>query len=288
MSVSGTEKNFPFLRRFIFHGNAVAAGVVLTKVGETPQDRPSPIHGQSSLPVIGGHSESFAPGSDPSFSEFFSYGECRTQADGVVNERGTVTTVSASVKKIRMINRPSPDEAPDPHPIEFVAGALSLRLRSTHGLEGQPSIEFVERPKFEGMSLDGRPIEVELRPQFLELTRMEDLEDRFKKDQAFFSDCRLWFMRSPRQRPPSFGKGIPRVNGYAVSSIVRGIRWGDKVIEGHVLRLKGFGSIYFGEVLMNEYNRRLTLVRVQMGSEVELRAAFAEGDPNGTWWPPLN
>ena len=52
-----------------------------------------------------------------------------------------------------------------------------------------------------------------------------------------------------------------------------------------MLRFEGFGSIYFGEVIMNEYNRRFTLVRVEMGSDVEANVAFAEGDPNGSWIP---
>ncbi|MEO8130212.1 MAG: hypothetical protein ABJF23_00265 [Bryobacteraceae bacterium] len=286
MSQSAADETNPFLRRFVFHGNAAAAGVVLTKIGKIPQDKPIPVHGQSALPVTGGHSESFVAGSDPSFAGIFSYGECRTQVDGVLREQTATTTLRVSLEKIRLINRPSDDEDPHPRDIEFVASALSLQMRSTHGAQGQPSIEFVEKPKFEGMFLEGRPIHLELRPQFLELTRMADLEKRFKEDRNFFSDCRLWFMRGPRQPKPSFGKNIPRVNGYAVSSIVRSIRWGNEAIEGHILRRKGFGAIYFGEVLINEYNRRLTLVRVQMGSQNELRGAFVEGDANGSWWPP--
>jgi hypothetical protein len=39
-------------------------------------------------------------------------------------------------------------------------------------------------------------------------------------------------------------------------------------------------------MLVNEFTRRVTLVRVKMGSDNEAEAAFAEGDPNGTWIPP--
>jgi hypothetical protein len=39
-------------------------------------------------------------------------------------------------------------------------------------------------------------------------------------------------------------------------------------------------------MLVNEFNRRVTLVRVKMGSEGQGDASFGEGDPNGTWIPP--
>ena len=78
------------------------------------------------------------------------------------------------------------------------------------------------------------------------------------------------------------------MNGFVQCSIVRSITWGGQKIAGHVLTKKGFGSIYFGEMLINENNRRVTLVRVKMGSDTEAEATFAESDPNGSWWPPEN
>ena len=53
--------------------------------------------------------------------------------------------------------------------------------------------------------------------------------------------------------------------------------------EGHILRLTGFGTIYFGEVLIKDDNRRLTMVRLEMGSAVRADVAYAEADPNGNW-----
>ena len=50
-----------------------------------------------------------------------------------------------------------------------------------------------------------------------------------------------------------------------------------------MLKLTGFGTIYFGEVLMNANNRRLTMVRLEMGSALKAGVAYAEADPNGTW-----
>jgi hypothetical protein len=276
-----------FPKRFVFHGNAVAAGVFLTKIDQKPEYKASPVHGQSSLPVIGGLSESFVKTSDPEFQRFFSYSDASTRAEGVVNRGTAITTVSASLKNLRMVNQPSPQEAPEPRDVVFRAGSLSLIVRSTHS-KGQPRIEFVNPPQAEELFLDEMPIKLEFRQQFLRLSKMQDLEEKFRTDKYFYTEHRDAFMRLDPERPPAFGQRIPRMNGYAVCSIVQRIRWGDQAIEGHVLRKTGFGTIYFGEMLVNDNNRRITLVRVKLGSLNAAEGAFVEVDPNGDWVPPQN
>jgi hypothetical protein len=289
-SANGANKGAPnsdrFPARFVFHGNAVAAGAIITRVGQEQVLKVSPVQGQSSLPTIGGHSESLVQGSDPAFAEVFSYGEVRTQADGILQDAGAVTTVSTSVRDLRMVNRPSPGETPDLHPIEFKAALLSLDLRSTHPRKGPPRIEFSSPPQFQGISLDNLPVIVNLRQELLDLSVMADLEARYRKDKKFFADVRNAFMWPDPSKPPAFGQKIPRMNGYGVTSIVRSIQWGEQQIDGHVLTKTGFGSIYFGEMLINEFNRRVTLVRVKMGSDTGADGSFGDGDTNGTWIPP--
>jgi hypothetical protein len=274
-----------FPPRFIFHGNAVGAEVIIHRIGKERVNRVSPAQGQSSLPVIGGHSESFVEKSDDRFNDVFSYGECRTQARGVVEDLNATTEISASVRDLSMVNRPSPGEAEDLRPIEFRAGLLGVAVTSLHPRRGQARIEYAE-PQIEGLSLDGRPIELELRRQFLDLHTMGEIEEQFRTVETFFHELRNAFMRRDPGQPLQFGERIPRMRHHALTSIVRAIRWGDERIEGHVLSKTGFGRIYFGEMLIHEHNRRLTLVRVKMGSDTDADGSFGESDPNGDWWPP--
>jgi hypothetical protein len=274
-----------FPRRFVFHGNAVGASVTIRAVGKKPFDLISPVHGQSSLPTIGGHSESVWPGSDPRFEKIISYGECRTQADGVLSPEQAVTTLSASVLNVRITNRPLPEDSPDPKDIEFRASKLALSMRSTHAHHSPARIEFTEPPTFDGMTFDSRPLRVVFRKEFMELATMAELEARFLKDRDFFKDCRAAFMPKDA-KPLRFGQRIPRMNGYALCSIVRGLQWGDQAIDGHALTLKGFGTIYFGEMLINDRNRRISLVRIKLGCENDGETTLVEGDPNGDWVPP--
>jgi hypothetical protein len=53
-----------------------------------------------------------------------------------------------------------------------------------------------------------------------------------------------------------------------------------------VLPVPGFGIIYFGEILLNDHEWRVTAMRMQLGSANTGQAVFAENDPNGTIWPP--
>lgn len=282
---SQTHNLFP--PRFIFHGNAVAAEVIIHRIGSDRGIKASRTQGQSSLPVIGGHSESFVEKSNPEFAEVFSYGECRTLATGFVQDQSAITTVSASVRDLRMINRPSPGEADDLRTIEFRAGVLGVSVRSTYPRKGQARIQY-DTPQIEGLSLDNLPIEFELRRELLEIHTMGEIEQRYRTDRAFFEDFRNAFMRRRARPAPRFGSGIPRLRHHALTSVVRAIRWGGRRIEGHVLTKTGFGTIYFGEMLIHEYNRRLTLVRVKMGSDTDADGSFGESDPNGDWWPPEN
>jgi hypothetical protein len=276
-----------FPPRFIFHGNAVGAEVIIHRMGKERVNRVSPAQGQSSLPVIGGHSESSIEKSDDQFKDVFSYGECNTRARGFVDGLNATTEISASVRDLHMFNRPSPGEAKDLEPIEFSAGLLGVAVTSLHPRRGEARIEYAA-PQIDGLELRGLPIKLELRQEFLELHTMGEIEERFRTREPFFHELRNAFMRRNPGQPLRFGERIPRMRHHALTSIVRAIQWGDERIEGHVLRQTGFGRIYFGEMLIHEHNRRLTLLRVEMGSDTGADASAAESDPNGDWWPPEN
>jgi hypothetical protein len=282
---SKPPNNFP--QRFVFHGNAVAAAVHLNRIGSKEQTVIHPDTGQSSLPGIGGRSESeiLNPTIPSELKGIVSHGAMRTKAHGIFVGKKAVTTVEASVSEVSVINEPAPGESPNPHPIEFRAGTLSLSMSSTHPPKGQPRIEFVKPPQYDGMSLDGQPIVLELNTELMKLTRFDDLEHRFRTNRKFFDSCP--FGLSNPNRPPKFGNKIPYTPGsYALCSIVRSITWGGRTIEGHVLTQRGFGKIYFGEMLLSDRQRRVTLVRMDLGSKHRGKISFACTDPNGTPIPP--
>ena len=52
-------------------------------------------------------------------------------------------------------------------------------------------------------------------------------------------------------------------------------------VKDNVIVLKGFGRIFLGELLITEVSRRLTLLRLKLGSPVEGEIACAEIETNG-------
>jgi hypothetical protein len=280
---------------FVFRGNAVAAGGYLTKLNGVPVEldrQRVTVHGESSLPLIGGISHSLVVKPDLPFPEFIQYGEASTIVEGLGDAYSKVTNLHAAVRNVRVTTSPSkPDAVPTLKSISFVADRLAISARSTHPAEGQPDFQLLDAPDTSGMSLvlapfEGSPVVVPLRlvidPAFLSRSSMDDLDARFMKDREFFDDqgpC----LQSPE--PLVFEKSrLPRtVHGFVRSSFVTRIFRGDKEIRGNVLVEKGFGTITFGTLLMDEYSRRVSLVRIKMGSDPEGLSAFAGADSNGIW-----
>ena len=60
----------------------------------------------------------------------------------------------------------------------------------------------------------------------------------------------------------------------------------EREILGHRLTIDGFGRIYFGEIVIDENMRRVTLLRFELGSPIGGEAAFVEAHSNGGGYPP--
>jgi hypothetical protein len=86
------------------------------------------------------------------------------------------------------------------------------------------------------------------------------------------------------------GKGLAagRLGSYSTSTIVREIRLvgseKDKQgmsVDGNVIVWKGFGRIILGEIHVKAHDRRLTLVRLAMGSDAGGTGTAGDGHTNG-------
>ena len=261
-------------RRFIYRGNAVAAAGHLRSVaGEHVRldPRKPTIHGESSLPVIGGVSQSQVAKPRLLFDGNIEYGRCGTFASGTGTDAYTVTIVAASVDSVRVTASPTAEDGlHDVSTVSFRADLLSVGLRTTYPVNGEPRFQLLRRPDTTGMSIvrkfgRGRREEIKLRLEY--------------DDDLLARETYSEFQRYPDQERRITGSS----SGYLRTSIVRAIYRGDERIEGNVLREPGLGTIYFGEMLINDHNRRLTLVRIEIGSDPKGDFSAAAVDPNGIW-----
>jgi hypothetical protein len=256
--------------RFIFRGNAMPFGGRITKRNDTQYLATIPGPPAAALAVVGGFSHATSGAAKP--HEAFSWGGTVAEAKGELLTNGHYqTTVTSSISTVWAKN--------DPH--VFEADILRVTLISDHANLRPASIKITDVAfgGTVGMRLDGERIEVEYNDDLTKNPTLDEFQDRYQSNKDFFG-------RHPSPLKPgvAFGDPPPRTrSGYVLTSIVHAVKWKGKTFAGNSLRVSGFGTLYFGEVLMNEDNRRLTMVRLQMGSAVGAEVAFAEADPNGTW-----
>jgi hypothetical protein len=283
----------PIPRRFVFRGNASAFGGFVFR----PEYEVYEVPGASSLDVVGGRSVAKLPAREWKFAR---YGGATTFAEGLFEEhrdakpdRRTedwnprdeemhpVTTVSSEVVKLAVGNE-------IPVSIDHLSAHLQSRS-SSRSRETSVAID-PKRTFIQGISVAGHPLAVELDCQpFVDhvtvgalLKAMEDRDFASKHGHCFFLGdpaAAGW----PRLRRLFSARTI-----YA--TIVRQIRWaGDpypgSTISQNVVTIPRFGRVYFGEVLIDPDERRLTMVRFDLGSPDGGKASSGGVHSNGTWVP---
>jgi hypothetical protein len=82
----------------------------------------------------------------------------------------------------------------------------------------------------------------------------------------------------------------PRARHYKYTTVVRELSWAGAEpsyarIEGHTVVVRDFGRIFFGEFLVGAAARRLTMLRLELGSPLGGAASSGGVGSNGSWVP---
>jgi hypothetical protein len=259
------------LTHFIFHGNAMPFGgrVIEKENRQLLASIPSPP--AAALSVAGGLSS--AKGGRAEHFGAFRWRATLAEAKGELLANGHYETVVTSSIS---------DSWAKNDPFVFQADLLRITMISDHAGRKPASIRIREAVfgDKKGIFLDGDRVEVERNEDLNDAPTLDEFDHKYRTDRDFFN------RHQDPLNPGSthFGDPMPRTSGgYISTSIVHRIRWRNQVFEGNMLSLTGFGTIFFGEVLMNLNNRRITMVRLAMGSALKAEVALAGADPNGTW-----
>jgi hypothetical protein len=279
-------------RRFIFRGNAAAFNGRLIR----PVDLVLENSCASSLPVVGGRSVSRvgpqAFGDEVRFKEASTFAEGlfddARQYEELTHQRGredlltTTTRVSAEVRGAVVGAKPQATIA------RVFAG---MRSSSPTG-SGETSIRIDRESAVEGFVIDGYTLVVELGTDLFERhdTRAKLLaaadEPAFVAEFGHHLHLRATF--DARAVPPA-GRVVVG-HEYLHCTIVRRLRWdGDPFpgskIDDNLVVLPNFGRVYFGELLVTASSRRLTMIRMELGSPVGGFITFGDIEDNGGWSP---
>jgi hypothetical protein len=277
-------------RRFIFRGNAAAIGGRIVR----PTDLFLESGTASSLTVVGGRSRAEAGATR--FGDLVSFEGASTSAEGVFDDvkrqieltyhrvaedaLTTSTHVSADVSGFRVDIDPG-----------FSAKRVRASLRSTSPTgSGEPAIVVTDDTVIEGAAIGGHPLVIQLATAVFQRhnTRSKLLaaadDPDFVKESG---DC-LFMRASMGGTPPPATARVLHSSGTTYATIVKSIHWArdpypGAEIDHHSVIVRDFGRIFFGELLVTDLSRRLTMVRFELGSPVGGSAACAEVESNGTW-----
>jgi hypothetical protein len=279
-------------RRFVFHGNAAPFSGRLVR----PADVVLESSGASSLPVTGGRLRSkidsakfgdvIKVGSASSFVEglFDDVNQAVEASHGRVHQdaQTATTSVNAEVREIVVGVKPQ---------LTVARLHAALTSRSPAG-SGEPAVRLGDDTVVEGAAIDGHKLVVELNaPVFQTYDTHSKLRTAADDPQFVDQHGDSLLMKSAfggRPAPPT-GRLIEGRAGIH-ATIVKSVRWDGEPYPGaeidhNVVTVPNFGRIFFGEILITADARRLTMLRLELGSPDGGDAAFAEVDTNGIWSP---
>jgi len=274
--------NYP--RRFIFRGNASGISAHIRR----PNDRILTVQAASSLPVIGGVSDSKAPGQ--SLDDYLSFEFAETSARGDFKNAKAAIAITNHKKQ--------PDEVPTQTSVmarvgglkigdKFSATLAQVGLSSQSPRNAGDQVPFrLDGNKLEGITVAGRPLNITLEERFF--NRCETLQGLEAAYRDGLSAEQTAMFHAPAK---GGGKKLQISEGLAYATLVRKMEWPEGKPEDleelgpNAFYLDDFGSVFFGEMLISSAYRRITMIRFQFGSPYGGEASVAEGETNGSFWP---
>jgi hypothetical protein len=246
----------------------------------------------SALPVTGGRTSSKIKGA--SFGKFVSFGSASTSAEGFLDDTKKAVAVSRGLAERESASTSTAVRAEITKlvvgdtvklTVKRMVGALSAKSAP---VGQETSVKVHSDSSIEGVAVGGHGLIIELSASLFQrcdtcaklLAESAAPSPSFAKTQA----RQLFAPAAPPAEAHDHGNELVAMHG----TIVKSIRWANQpfpgaTIDGHVVTVPDFGKIFFGEVAVQKMSRRLTMMRLELGSPVGGDAAFADVQDNGTW-----
>jgi len=246
--------------RFMFAGHAVGASARFHRLYDQQNlNHVVPALGTSVVPMSGGRSNSHADPfrydvNDPRLCCLLAVQRVDTLAEGRDANGVIETEVSAEVVGLEVVEKLRCD-------------LVRMHMLVTRTGSGDPVVTT------NGNRIDG--------------LRMGDVEAIVTIDESPLLNSGVAAQFEEFQR--SSGRTMRRFGSYSRSTIVSNIELKGYdpaiTVEGNVIVWNGFGRIILGEIHVKEHERRLTLVRLEMGSDAGGSGEAGDGKTNGETAP---
>ena len=270
-------------RRFLFRGYATGVAARIRR----PSDEMLCVQAACALPVIGGSCESKA--GPQKLSDYLSFEAASASAVGdFVNPKKAVaitlgqvaadevpaqTTVISRVEKAAFQGR-------------FTVALAQAQLNGRSPKDGELPALNCNGSAIEGVELDGCSLAIKLSTAFFARN-----STKAQLGIAYAAGLKPQHQALIHPTPKrSRAMKLPESNGLVFCTIVEKMYWDgkphpDATIDGNALVVPDFGRVFFGEMFISDCSRRLTMVRLDLGSPTGGESTLAEAEANGPYWP---
>ena len=204
------------------------------------------------------------------------------------NQLETVTTTECTINGFRSINFDSGARFGGPR---LEAAHLDFKMEARHRRRYHDEMEVsFGRLVFSGVSVNGRALTVSARPDIFDsLPTFAAFKNEFNCSETF-RETYGHMVYAPSNDALSWLKGnhLHDHRGFCTVTVVNQIEWADGKgddarghINGHSVIVPGDGTIYFGEMTVSPVQRRLHMVRVELGCPDGGSKMAASGCPGG-------
>jgi hypothetical protein len=276
-------------RTFLYHAHGLALGGTITQ----PFKAEIESHAATSLPIIGGFAS--AKMENYRLREIVSYRSAHSYVSGIQTDDGTHTVASCTIEGLNILD-------------VITADAIVGRLSSKHADSGQPEI-ITLGSSFVNLKIAGQPVQVDLdndlftaHPTYDKLVTYLDPQGKQGKGGAKAkppAKVRYAWGQSNDQPSQQLEKGmlIPTgadshlANGVLHTSLVKQVRpvgsnnSAEELPYAYAIQIPHVGRVYLGELFVSADSKRLTMLRVELGSPVVAVLAAAAPTTNGSWFP---
>lgn len=269
-------------KEFFYHAHGHALGGVIT----FPISQTLDSVAAASLPITGGHGHAKAEAYK--LQELVSYSGASCEVSGAWNEQGAhhQTEITSIIEGVNINN-------------VVTADRIVGRLLSKHKPDDLEGCIVADGSEFVNLRIGGFPCEIELDTKlFVECDTLGKFKDKHQNDPDFRnmarkrflwgdidSDAPDWLKQRYSWVKPA--DALPESKGIVPVSVIKSVRCmmpGLK-IYGNVMIVPDFGKIFLGELLLEEGSRRLTMMRLEMGSPLKGTMVMSAADNNGTSFP---
>jgi hypothetical protein len=253
-------------KTFIYNASALAIGGTFTR----PIERVINVPASSTLPREGGYNT--ARTGKYRLEEFLSFESAYTQVAGSQDpkDKSFTSLASATVEGLNILD-------------VLTADRVVAQLAVNHPADGgEPEIVPLGT-RFDNLRIAGCPIKVDLDlAMFTTLGTFSSFRDRYAKDRGFRDQARQRFLWDKMEEDAP-----PETDGTVCCSLTRRIVGLDTSIErrGYKLRIPQFGTVYIAEIFLSPKRRKITMLRLDLGSPAEARMSVGEVDGNGSTFP---